>query len=72
MRIAQVFTAILLLLGVVSTTACTQNVGKGAALGAATGAGLGALGGDGIIRNAATGAVVGAAGGFIYDTLLDD
>ena len=47
--------------------ACTQNTGKGAAIGAAAGAGLGALNGRGIISGAATGAVVGGAGGFIYD-----
>ncbi len=52
------------------TTACSQNTGKGAAIGAAAGAGLGALNG-GIIRSAATGAVVGAAGGYIYDQVRD-
>jgi hypothetical protein len=52
------------------TTACTENTGKGAAIGAAAGAGLGVLNG-GIIRNAATGAALGAAGGYIYDQVRD-
>jgi hypothetical protein len=50
--------------------ACSANMGRGAAVGAAGGAGLGALGvGDGILSNAVKGAAVGAAGGFIYDRL---
>ena len=52
------------------TTVCTENTGKGAAIGAAAGAGLGVLNG-GIIRSAATGAAVGAAGGYIYDQVRD-
>jgi osmotically inducible lipoprotein OsmB len=52
------------------TTACTENTGKGAAIGAAAGAGLGVLNG-GIIRNTATGAALGAAGGYIYDRVRD-
>jgi hypothetical protein len=50
-----------------ATTACTENTGRGAAVGAAAGAGLGALGGGGIVSGAAKGAAAGAAGGFIYD-----
>ena len=50
----------------VGTTACSENSGRGAAIGAAAGAGVGLLNG-GIIRNAAVGAGLGAAGGFIYD-----
>jgi osmotically inducible lipoprotein OsmB len=49
-----------------TTTACSENTGKGAAIGAAGGAAVGVLNG-GIISKAATGAAVGAAGGFIYD-----
>ncbi len=52
------------------TTACTENTGKGAAIGAAAGAGLGVMNG-GIIRSASTGAAVGAAGGYIYDQVRD-
>ena len=52
------------------TTACTENTGKGAAVGAAAGAGLVVLNG-GIIRNTATGAALGAAGGYIYDQVRD-
>ncbi len=57
----------LLLAAALGTAACTKNTGRGAAIGAATGAGLGALGGGGIVRGAATGAAVGGAGGYIYD-----
>jgi hypothetical protein len=55
----------------VGTTACSGNSGRGAAIGAAAGAGVGLLNG-GIIRNAAVGAGLGAAGGFIYDQVRDD
>lgn len=48
---------------------CSENTGKGAAIGAAGGAGLGALGQGSILGNAAAGAVAGGAGGFIYDQL---
>lgn len=48
---------------------CSENTGKGAAIGAAGGAGLGALGHGSILGNAAAGAVAGGAGGFIYDQL---
>lgn len=51
--------------------ACTENVGKGAAVGAAGGAAIGALGSGSIVGGAAKGAVAGAAGGFIYDQLFD-
>jgi hypothetical protein len=51
--------------------ACTENVGKGAAVGAAGGAAIGALGGGSILGSAARGAAAGAAGGFIYDQLFD-
>lgn len=49
------------------TGACTKNTGRGALIGGAAGAGLGALSGRGILGSAATGAVAGGAGGFIYD-----
>lgn len=48
------------------------NTGKGAAIGAAGGAGLGALGPGSILGNAAAGAAAGAAGGFIYDRVKDN
>src|SRR3954447_4494068 len=51
------------------SAACTPHTGEGAALGAATGAGLGALGGRGVLASAATGAAVGGAGALIYDKL---
>ncbi len=60
-------TGMMLLAAASGTAACSENVGRGAAIGAATGAGLGALGGGGIVRGAATGAAVGAAGGYVYD-----
>jgi hypothetical protein len=49
---------------------CTENVGKGAAVGAAGGAAVGILGGGGVVSSAAKGAAAGAAGGFIYDQLF--
>jgi hypothetical protein len=52
-----------------ATAACSGNTGKGAAIGAAGGAGLGAVTGHGILGSAATGAIVGGASGFIYDQL---
>lgn len=63
----RVFLAGTLLAAVTAASACTESVGRGAAVGAAAGAGLGALHGGGLVRNAATGAVVGAAGGYVYD-----
>ena len=50
---------------------CDSNVGKGAAIGAAGGAGIGALGPGSILGNAAAGAAAGAAGGYIYDKVKD-
>lgn len=60
-----------LLTAVLATTACTENSGRGAAVGAAAGAGVGLFNG-GIVRNAATGAILGGAGGYIYDQVKDD
>ena len=51
--------------------ACSENVGRGAAIGAAGGAAIGAVGSGSIVGNAAKGAAAGAAGGFIYDQLFD-
>ncbi len=51
--------------------ACSENMGRGAAIGAAGGAAVGAVGRGSIIGNAARGAAAGAAGGFIYDQLFD-
>ena len=69
MREGRTFVTAALLAAAVTlgAAACTQNTGRGAAIGAATGAGVGALGGGGVIRGAATGAAVGAAGGYVYD-----
>mgnify|MGYP001469225214 CR=1 FL=1 len=64
-------TAALLAATLLGSTACTRHSREGAAIGAVTGAGLGALGGHGIFRGAATGAVVGGAGGYIYDKVKD-
>lgn len=50
---------------------CSENVGRGAAIGAAGGAAVGVLGGGGVVSSAAKGAAAGAAGGFIYDQLFD-
>ncbi len=71
MRRARILLASVTLAALVGTTACSQNSGRGAAIGAAAGAGVGLLNG-GIIRNAAVGAGLGAAGGFIYDQVRDD
>lgn len=48
-------------------TACTENSGRGAAVGGLAGAGLGALSGGSVLGGAATGAVLGGAGGYVYD-----
>ena len=50
--------------------ACTENVGRGAAVGAAGGAAVGVLSGGSVVSGAAKGAAAGAAGGFIYDQLF--
>lgn len=71
MRKSRIVVAATALLALATTTACTENSGRGAAVGAATGAGLGALGNGGILRGAATGAIVGGAGGYIYDQVKD-
>ena len=60
------------LAAVLGLAGCTENMGKGAAIGAAGGAGLGAVGPGSILGNAAAGAAAGAAGGFIYDQVKDD
>lgn len=67
MRKIRVFLAVALLSILPALAACTENTGRGAAIGAAAGAGLGALSGNGIFGSAAKGAAAGAAGGFIYD-----
>lgn len=51
-------------------SACSENVGRGAAIGAAGGAAVGAIGSGSILGGAAKGAAAGAAGGFIYDQLF--
>jgi osmotically inducible lipoprotein OsmB len=67
MRKLRILASVLVLGGMLGVTACTENTGKGAAVGAAAGAGWGLLGGGGVVGNAAKGAAVGAAGGYIYD-----
>lgn len=67
MRGIRAFVAVILLASVPALSACTENMGKGAAIGGAAGAGLGAVTGGGILGGAAKGAAAGAAGGFIYD-----
>jgi hypothetical protein len=67
MRTVRAYLAIALLALVPALSACTENMGKGAAVGAAAGAGLGAVTGNGVLGSAARGAAAGAAGGFIYD-----
>ena len=68
-RGARALLAGLLLAAGLGAAACTSHTGEGAALGAATGAGLGALSGRGVLASAATGAAVGGAGAVIYDKL---
>lgn len=60
-----------LLLTAPALAGCDSNVGKGAAIGAAGGAGIGALGPGSVLGNAALGAAAGAAGGFVYDKVKD-
>lgn len=67
MRVVRTLVAALLLAGSLTIAACTPNTTRGAVLGAAAGAGLGALGHGGIVGNAAKGAAIGGVGGFIYD-----
>ena len=67
MRAMRAFVAAILIASIPALSACTENTGKGAAIGAAAGAGLGAVTGNGILGSAAKGAAAGAAGGFIYD-----
>ena len=61
----------LALAGALALAGCSESTGKGAAIGAAGGAGLGALGPGSILGNAAAGAAAGAAGGYIYDQVKD-
>lgn len=61
--------SVVAVVGLLATAGCSENTGKGAAIGAAGGVGLGALGQGSILGNAAAGAVAGGAGGFIYDQL---
>jgi hypothetical protein len=63
--------AVLLLATALPLAACSENVTRGAAIGAAGGATVGLIRGDNVLSNAATGAAAGAAGGFIYDRLFD-
>jgi hypothetical protein len=63
----RVFVATMLVASLPVLSACTENMGRGAAIGAAAGAGLGAVTDRGILGSAAKGAAAGAAGGFIYD-----
>jgi hypothetical protein len=67
MCVVRTLAAALVLASSLAITACTPNTTRGAVLGAAAGAGLGALGHGGIVGNAAKGAAIGGLGGFIYD-----
>lgn len=62
--------ALMTLALILPVLACTENVGRGAAVGAAGGAAVGVLSGGGVVSGAAKGAAAGAAGGFIYDQLF--
>lgn len=55
------------LAAMLAVAACTENSGKGAAVGGLAGAGLGALTGHSILGSAAAGAAAGGAGGYVYD-----
>ena len=68
---ARTYLAAAMLAAGLATAGCEGNVGKGAAIGAAGGAGLGALGPGSVLGNAAAGAAAGAAGGYIYDRVKD-
>lgn len=70
MRRSRTVVAGAMLAALLGTAACSESTGRGAAIGAAAGAGVGLLNG-GIIRNAAVGAGLGAAGGYIYDQVRD-
>jgi osmotically inducible lipoprotein OsmB len=56
-----------LLAALLGVAACSEHTGTGAAIGAATGAGIGLLGPGNVLGNAAAGAAIGGAGGYIYD-----
>ena len=71
MHTTRAWLATALLAAALAITGCDSNVGKGAAIGAAGGAGLGALGPGSVLGNAAAGAAAGAAGGYIYDQTKD-
>ena len=71
MRMTRTAICLALLAASLGLASC-GNTGKGAAIGAAGGAGLGALGPGSVLGNAATGAAVGGATGFIYDRVKGD
>ena len=70
MTTRQFLTAALLTTGL-GLAGCDSSAGKGAAIGAAGGAGLGAIGPGSVLGNAALGAAAGGAGGYIYDQVKD-
>lgn len=55
------------LVAMLAVAACTENSGRGAAVGGLAGAGIGAVTAGSILGSAATGAVLGGAGGYVYD-----
>jgi osmotically inducible lipoprotein OsmB len=72
MRERQNWLAAALVAGALALGGCGSNAGRGAAVGAAGGAGLGALGPGSVLGNAAAGAAIGGAGGYIYDRAKDN
>jgi osmotically inducible lipoprotein OsmB len=56
----------MLVAGLLAVAGCSSDTGTGAAVGAATGAGIGLLGPGSVLGNAAAGAALGGAGGYIY------
>jgi len=69
MRNGRVLLVTMLLAAMLGASACTKHMGEGAGIGAAGGAGLGALSGGSILGGAATGAALGAGGAYAYDKL---
>ncbi|OPY61852.1 MAG: hypothetical protein A4E57_04100 [Syntrophorhabdaceae bacterium PtaU1.Bin034] len=71
MKIVKAFLVVIFLIGLIAgcanMTRSQQRVLSGGAIGAGTGAALGAITGNSIAGGAAIGAGAGALGGYIYD-----